>query len=78
MPLCFIGKNNIHFGIIMSIQERNTMSLHRLGSDDEMQNIRDLYGVHNSTLSKIVREFCSKFFVQTSSESQFRVSTSKV
>jgi len=33
------------------------MSLHGLGSGDGLQSIGDLYGVHKSTLLKIVREF---------------------
>ena len=60
------------------------MSLHRLGSGDGLQTIGDLYGVHKSTLSIIVREFCravrkylKPIFVQTPSESQFRILASK-
>ena len=34
------------------------MSLHRLGSDNGLQNIRNLYGVYMSLLSKILGEFC--------------------
>ena len=68
----------------MPVQERIAMSLHRLGSGDGLQTIGDLYGVHKSTLSIIVREFCravrkylQPVFVQTPSESQFRVLASK-
>ena len=56
------------------------MSLHRLGSDDGLQSIGDLYEVHKSTLSRIVREFCKAVrkylqlvFIQTPDESQFRI-----
>jgi hypothetical protein len=52
------------------------MSLHRSGSGDGLQSIGDLYGVHKSTLSKIVREFCGAIqkhlqhvFIQNSNES---------
>ena len=34
------------------------MSLHRLSSGNELQSIGDLYEVHKSTLSKIMKEFC--------------------
>lgn len=50
----FMKKRNICFRIIVPVQERVAMSLYRLGSDDELQSIGDLYGVHNSTLSKRV------------------------
>ena len=42
----------------MPVQDIVAMSLHRLGSGDGFQSIRDLYGVHNGTLSKISKEFC--------------------
>lgn len=42
----------------MPVYERVAMSLHKLGSDDRLQNMRDLYKVHKSTLSKIGRECC--------------------
>jgi hypothetical protein len=42
----------------VSVQDRITMSLHRLGSGDRLQTIGDLYGVHKNTLSIVVREFC--------------------
>ena len=68
----------------MLVQDRIAMSLHRLGSGDGLQTIGDLYGVHKNTLSIIVREFCKavrkylqSIFVQTLSESQFRVLVSK-
>ena len=43
--------------VTMPVQEM-IMSLHRLGSGDELQNIKDLYEVHKSTLSKTMKEFC--------------------
>jgi hypothetical protein len=56
------------------------MSLHRLGSSDELQTIGHLYGIYKNKLSIIMREFCTTvrkyfqpIFVQTPSESQFRV-----
>ena len=60
------------------MQERIAMSLHRLG--DGLQSIGDLYEVQKNTLSIVVREFwrairklLQPVFVQTLSESQFRV-----
>ena len=68
------------FRVTVPVQEMIAMSLHQLGSDDELQITDDLYGVHKSTLSIIVREFCrdvrkylQPFFVRTPSDSQFRV-----
>ena len=56
------------------------MSSHRLGSGDDLQSIGDFYGVYKSILSKIIKEFCrvvrkhlQPIYVQTPSESQFRV-----
>ena len=37
------------------MQDNVVMSLHRLGSGDGLQSIQNLYGVHNYTLSTIVR-----------------------
>ena len=81
----YLKKDNTYFRVTMSVQERITMSLHRLDSGDGLQTIGDLYGVHKNTLSIIkVREFCKAVrtylqpvFVQTSSESQFRILASK-
>ena len=60
------------------------MSLHGLGSGDGLQTIGDLYGVHKSTISIVVRELyrvvrkhLQSAFVQTSSKSQFRILTSR-
>ena len=60
------------------------MSLLRLGSNDGLQTIGDLYGVHKNILLIVVREFCravrkhlQPVFVQTSSESQFRILASR-
>jgi hypothetical protein len=68
----------------MPVQDRIAMSLHRLGSGDELKTIGDLYGVHKNTLSILVREFCravrkhlQPVFVQIPSESQFRVFASR-
>src|SRR5665213_446391 len=76
----YLKKEDTRFRVTVPVQERVAMSLHRLGSGDGLQSIGDLYGVHKSTLSKIVREFCravrkylQHVFVQTPSESQFRV-----
>ena len=41
----------------MLVQERVAMLLHKLGSDDGLQSIQDLYKVHKSTKSKITMEF---------------------
>ena len=63
----------------MPVQDRIAMSLHRLGSDDGLQNTCDLYGVHKNTLSIEVREFyravrkhLQPVFVQTPSESYLK------
>ena len=80
----YLKKENTHFRVTMLVQERITMSLHRLGSGDGLQTISDLYGVHKTTLSIIVREFCravrkylQPIFVQTPNKSQFKVLASK-
>lgn len=64
----------------MPVQERVAMSLHELGSGNELQNIGDLYEVHKSTLSKIMRKFCTDvkkhlqpIFVQSLKKSLFRI-----
>ena len=64
----------------MPVQDNIVMSLHRLGNSDGLQTIGDLYGVHKNTLLIVVREFyravrkhLQPVFVQTPSESQFRV-----
>jgi len=76
----YLQKEDTRFRVTVPVQERIAMSLHRLGNGDGLQSIGDLYGVHKSTLSIIVREFCravrkhlQPIFVQTPSESQFRV-----
>ena len=51
-------KDNTCFRVTVPMQERVAMSFHRLDSGDRLQNIRNLYGVYKSILSKIVREFC--------------------
>ena len=68
------------FRLIIPMQERVAMSLHRLHNGNELQSIRDLYEVHKSTLSKMMREFCrvvrkhlQHVFVQTLDESHFRI-----
>ena len=79
-----LKKDDTRFRVTVPVQEMIAMSLHRLGSGDGLQTIGDLYGVHKNTLSIIVREFCRAMrkylqpvFVQTPSESQFRVLASK-
>lgn len=52
-----LKKEYIHFRIIVVVQNMVAMSLYRLGYDDELQNMRGLYGVHKSALLKITREF---------------------
>ena len=71
-----LKKDDTRFRVSVPVQERIAMSLHRLGSGDGLQTIGDLYGVHKSTLSIIVREFgravrkyLQPIFVQTPSES---------
>lgn len=56
------------------------MLLHGLDSDNRLQNIGNLYNVHESTLLKIIRKFCKairKHFqlvlLRTPNESQFRI-----
>jgi hypothetical protein len=77
-------KKNTQFRVKVPVQDRIAMSLHRLGSGDGLQTIGDLYGVHKSTLSIVVREFCKTVrkhlqlvFVQTTSESQFKILASR-
>lgn len=41
-------ENDIHFKIIMPMQEWVAMPLHRLDTGDGLQNIGYLYGVHKS------------------------------
>jgi hypothetical protein len=76
----YLKNKNTQFRVTVPVQDRIAMSLHRLGSGDGLQTIGDLYGVHKNTLSIVVREFCravrkhlQPVFVQTPSESQFRV-----
>ena len=80
----YLKKKDTRFRIMVSVQERIAMSLHRLASGDGLQTIGNLYGVHKSILSILVREFCravkkylQPIFVQILSESQFRVLASK-
>ena len=68
----------------MPMQDRIAMSLHQLGSGNELQTIGDLYGVHKNTLSIVLRGFwravrkhLQPVFVQIPSESQFRVLASR-
>ena len=56
------------------------MSLHKWDSDNGLQSIKNLYGIHKSTLSKLVKEFwrvvkkyLQPVFVKTIDESQFRI-----
>ena len=51
----YLKKEDTCFRVTVPVQERIAMSLHRLGSGDGLQSIGDLYGVHKSTLSKIVK-----------------------
>ena len=44
--------------VTVPVQDRIAMSLHQLGSGGGLQTIGDLYEVHKSTLSIVVREFC--------------------
>jgi hypothetical protein len=53
----YLKKEDTRFRVTVPVQERITMSLHRLGSGDGLQTIGDLYGVHKNTSSIIVREF---------------------
>lgn len=54
----YLKKEDICFGVIVPVQEKVAMSLHQLGNDDGLQNIGDLYEVHKSILTKIIKEFC--------------------
>ena len=47
-------KEETHFTVIILVQEKVAISLHRLGSGDGLQNI-NLYEVYESTLSKIIK-----------------------
>ena len=64
----------------ISVETRIAISLSRLGTGNGQLLIGDLYGVAESTVSIIVREFCKavrqhlqRILVQMPSESQFRV-----
>lgn len=64
----YLKKEDTQCRVIVSVQETVTMSLHKLENGDGLQNIKDLNGVHKSTLSKIVKDFvgllesiCSQF-----------------
>ena len=76
----YLKEKNTQFRVTVSMQDKIAMLLHQLGSGDELQTIGDLYEVHKSTSSIIVKEFCRvvrkhlpAVFVQTLSESRFRV-----
>ena len=80
----YLKKKYIRFRVTIPVQEIIAMSLYRLDSNDGLQIIGNLYGVHKSTLSTIIREFCravrkylQPFFVQTPNELQFRLLASK-
>jgi hypothetical protein len=53
-------EKNTQFRVTVPMQDMIAMSLHRLGSGDGLQTIDDLYGVHKSTLSLVVREFVER------------------
>jgi hypothetical protein len=64
----------------ISVETRIVISLSRLGTGNGQLLIDDIYGVAESMVSIIVREFCKavrqhlqRIFVQMPSESQFRV-----
>lgn len=66
--------------VIVLMQERVVIALHRIGSGNQLQTIRNIYEVYKSTLSKIIRKFCrvvrkhfSTNFYANPSESQLRV-----
>ena len=42
----YLKKIGTRFRVTVSVQEMIAMSLHKLGSGDEIQTIGDLYGVH--------------------------------
>ena len=46
----YLKKEVTHFRVIMLVEEKVAISLHRLGSSDGLQSIKDLYEVHNSVL----------------------------
>ena len=76
----YLKKQNTQFRVTVPVQDMIAISLHRLESGDGLQTICDLYGVHKSTLSIVARESfravrkqLQPIFVQTPSESQFRV-----
>jgi hypothetical protein len=64
----------------ISVETRIAISLSRLGTGNGQLLINDLYGIAESTVSIIMREFCKavrqhlqQILVQMPSESQFRV-----
>ena len=68
-------KDETRFRVTVPVQENVAMSLHMLGSGDGLQSMGTSHGVHKSTLSNIVREFCRAImkhlqpnFIQTPDE----------
>lgn len=67
--------------INVPVQEMVAISLHKLGSGDGLQSIRNLYEVHKRILSKKIKDFYRVVrkqlqldIMQTPSESQFEIS----
>ena len=48
----YLKKNSTRFRVIVTVQEKVAILLHKLGGGDGLQNISDLYGVHKKLLSK--------------------------
>jgi hypothetical protein len=76
----FLHKKNTPMRNAISVETRIAISLSRLGTGNGQLLIGDLYGVVESTVSIIVREFCKavrqhlqRILVQMPSESQFRI-----
>ena len=53
----YLKKKDPCFRIYVPVKEMIAMSLHKLGSADGLQRIRNLYGVHKRMLSNIIRFF---------------------
>jgi hypothetical protein len=54
----FLKKQQTRFKRPISVEERVAMSLARLGTEDGLCMVGEVYGVAKCIVSKIVREFC--------------------
>ena len=76
----FLKKQKTRLRTPIPVEDRIAMSLARLGTGDGLRVIGEVYGVAESTISIIVRDFCKmvrlhlqKIFIQIPNEDKFRV-----